>query len=187
MFNLYINFLHISNFDNININYCSILFFNKLKNIKNVNILNIDSKIIYIFKNIYINNLYLNKLYIYDFYIQRKEIIKNIKKIKLTKYNFIFFKNLQYIYTTNIFNIIKNNKIILLLDYVQNNLYTININFKKYYIQTYRSINYNLNEKINKINKYIDNEELINLNKYNLNNNDFLNINIKNVYLDNIH
>lgn len=50
--------------------------FNKLKNIKNVNILNIDSKIIYIFKNIYINNLYLNKLYIYDFIYKEKKLLK---------------------------------------------------------------------------------------------------------------
>jgi len=187
MFNMYLNFLHISNYNNINKNYCFILFFNKFKNLLKLNLLNLDSKIIHIFKYVYQNNIYMNKVYKLYSYIQRKDIIKNLNKITNNKYNFNFFKNLQYVYTTNIFNTIKNNKINLLLDYVQDNLYMINICFKKYYIQTNRSINYNLNEKINKVNKYMYNEEFINLNKYNLNNNDFLNINIKNVYLDNIH
>jgi len=187
MFNLYLNFLHISNYDNINTNYCFVLFFNKLKQLDNLNILNIDSKIIYIFKHIYRNNIYMNKLFKFDFYIQRKEIINSLNRITSNKYKFNFFKNLQYIYTTNIFNVINNNKINLLLDYVQDNIYMINICFKKYYIQTSRAINYNLNEKINKVSKYMYNDEFINLNKYNLNNSDFLNINIKNIYLDNIH
>lgn len=187
MFNLYLNFLHISNYNNIKINYCFILFFNKFKTTEKLNILNIDSKIIYIFRNIYQNNIYMNKLFKFNFNIQRKDILSNLKKIKNSKYKFNFFKNLQYIYTTNIYNIINNNKINLLLDYVQDNLYIINISFKKYYIQTNRIINYNLNEKINKVSKYIYNDHYINLNKYNFNNTDFLNINVKDVYLDNIH
>ena len=187
MFNLYLNFLHISNYNNINSNYCFALFMNKYQNIKNLNILNIDSKIISIYKKLNLNNIYMNKLYKYDYNIQRNEAINVLNKITSSRYNFSLFKNLQYIYTGKIFNIVKNNKINLLLDYVQDNLYMIHLCFKKYYIQTNRNINYNLNERISKVNKYIYNDELINLNKYSLNNHDFINIDVNKVYLDNIH
>lgn len=186
MFNMYLKFLYLSNYDNININYSFILF-NNIKNLKNINILNIDSKIIMVHKKLNLNNIYTNRLYSFNYNIKRIDFISNLNKIVNNKNIFNYFKNLQYVYTKNIFNIIKNNKITLLLDYFQDSYYTISLCFKKYYIKTQRSIDFSLNERISKVNKFTYNQEYINLNKYNLNNQDIINIDVNKVYLDNIN
>lgn len=187
MFSLYLNFLYLSNYNNININYSFILFNNNINNIKNLNIVNLDSKFILAHRNININNIYTNNFYVFNFNFKRKDLLLHLNKIMNNKNIFNYFKNLQYIYTNNLFNIIKNNNIKFLVDYFQDNLYIINLSFKRFYIETFRALDYNLNNRISQLNKYLNNENYINLNKYNLNNQDFINLNIHNIYLDNIN
>jgi hypothetical protein len=171
------------------INNCSFFFFNFYKNY------NISKFYFNIEANLFIFNKKINKylfylnIYFCLYYYTSFNIINYFNQITNNRIDIIFFKNLQFVYTGKIYNnIITNFK--FLLDYIDNNNYSIYISFKKYIVQTNRFLNYKLNKKIytyQKKNININVETNINLsNNININNLSFLKIKSENLDLDKI-
>jgi hypothetical protein len=107
-------------------------------------------------------------------------------KYNLCNNNINYYKNLYIIYYRKI-NYKINNIYEYIIDYFNNSQCLINICFKKYTLQTNRFINYNINNKIGKLQKKNDNMDLIDiLNFVNINNLDFLNIDNIKIDLDKI-
>jgi hypothetical protein len=185
MFNFYVNFFYIVNSTS---NSCSFFFFNFYRNY-NISkfYFNIEANYIFFHKKNNYYFFYLNNFFCFYYYTSFNIFNYFSQIINSSRIDTIFFKNLQYVYTGKIYNIIINN-FKFLLDYIDNYNYSIYISFKKYIVQTNRFLNHKLNKKIYTYKKKnINVETNINLsNNININNLSFLKIKSENLDLDKI-
>lgn len=186
MFNMYLNFLFLGGFLDLKVN--SILLFNNNK----ANFVNI-----HYYSNMeeYMSNFYFwlnhKKFYFPDYYYLNNDnnlildFVTYFNKVKITQLNCLYLKNLQLVYLNNIYKRVSKD-FIYLLDYSDENVYSVYLNFKKFIIQTNRFINYRL---YNRIMRSPLKKNMININiadHININHMNFLDINLENIDIDKI-